>query len=337
MKLDSVRELKSTLFETLLADVGPKTGIHPHASPRGSSRAASVGHPPAISADLALGISARSKGDYRLAIRVQRRTLQSQAKVEAIQKRSRSEMDLRYIGAVTKCGANPWHQRRNRPLLLGGSVGHYLVTAGTLGGFVRVRKNQSVLILSNNHVLANENQAKAGDPILQPGGHDGGRRPRDVIAKLDTFVRIKKRGANFVDAAVATLEDKIAYDAAELTGLGKLAGLGPDFLDEGLLVSKVGRTTGLTHGRVTAFELDDVGVDFDAGACRFDGQIEIEGAGNDPFSDGGDSGSLIVDGDRRAIALLFAGSDQGGTNGQGLTFANPLHPVLAAFGADLVI
>lgn len=102
-------------------------------------------------------------------------------------------------------------------------------------------------------------------------------------------------------------------------------------------MSKIGRTTGLTHGRVTAFELDDVRVDFDAGICRFDGQIEIEGAGNHPFSDGGDSGSLIVDGDHRAVALLFAGSDQGGANGQGLTFANPLHPVLAAFGADLVI
>ena len=337
MKLDSVRELKSALLDSVLADPGSKTIIRSRVAPRGASHAGTSDHSQALSADLALGISARRKGDYRLAVRVQRRTLQSQARVEIVQKKSKGEVDLRYIGAVTKRTTSPWHQKRNRPLLLGGSVGHHLVTAGTLGGFVRLPKNDALLILSNNHVLANENQAKAGDPILQPGSYDGGRNPRDVIAKLHAFVRIKRRGANTVDAAVAALEAGIAYDAVELTGLGKLAGLGPDFLDEGLAVAKIGRTTGLTRGRVTAFELDDIKVGFDAGVSRFDGQIEIEGAGDHPFSDGGDSGSLIVDDDLQAVALLFAGSDQGGANDQGLTFANPLRPVLAAFGAELVI
>ena len=39
---------------------------------------------------------------------------------------------------------------------------------------------------------------------------------------------------------------------------------------------------------------------------------------------------------RQGVALLFAGSDQGGRNGQGLTFANPLREVLAALKADLL-
>jgi hypothetical protein len=34
-----------------------------------------------------------------------------------------------------------------------------------------------------------------------------------------------------------------------------------------------------------------------------------------PFSRGGDSGSLVVDADNKAVALLFAGGDQGGANG----------------------
>ena len=56
-----------------------------------------------------------------------------------------------------------------------------------------------------------------------------------------------------------------------------------------------------------------------------------------PFSAGGDSGSLIVGADRRAVALLFAGSDQGGANGQGLTYANPIYTVLDRLKIELAL
>ena len=72
------------------------------------------------------------------------------------------------------------------------------------------------------------------------------------------------------------------------------------------------------------------------GNLRFDGQIEIEGVGQRPFSDGGDSGSLIVDSRMKAVALLFAGSDIGGANDLGLTFANPIHRVLKDLNATLL-
>ena len=91
---------------------------------------------------------------------------------------------------------------------------------------------------------------------------------------------------------------------------------------------KIGRTTGLTYGKVTAFELDDVVVAFDAGNLNFDNQIEIEGVEEHAFSDGGDSGSLVLDPEFRAVGLLFAGSDIGGSNGKGLTYVNPIRPVL---------
>jgi hypothetical protein len=81
--------------------------------------------------------------------------------------------------------------------------------------------------------------------------------------------------------------------------------------------------------------LDNVTVEFDIGVLRFDNQIEIEG--DSPFSDGGDSGSLIVGADRRAVALLFAGSDQGGASGQGLTYANPIHTVLEELKIELAL
>jgi len=44
---------------------------------------------------------------------------------------------------------------------------------------------------------------------------------------------------------------------------------------------------------------------------------------------------LIVDEDLRAIGLLFAGGDEGGSNGKGLTFANPILTVLNKLQVDL--
>ena len=219
---------------------------------------------------------------------------------------------------------------------IGCSIGHYKITAGTLGCFVKPRKGDAVLVLSNNHVLADENGAKVGDRILQPGPHDGGRKAGDAVGKLVKFIKLKRVAANFLDVALCSVTPAIEYDTTTLTDSGKLAGLGDVVIDEGHAVSKIGRTTGLTHGRVSAFDVDNLIVEYDMGKLRFDNQIELEGTGAEPFSAGGDSGSLIVDDQLRGVALLFAGSDSGGSNGQGLTFANPLHRVLDDLKVNLL-
>ena len=97
------------------------------------------------------------------------------------------------------------------------------------------------------------------------------------------------------------------------------------------------RVTGIEskHGRVTAVELDGVTITYEIGDLSFDNQIEIEGTGTRAFSDSGDSGSLIVDDDMMAAALLFAGGDHGGTNGKGLTYANPIDAVMTALKVKL--
>jgi hypothetical protein len=100
-------------------------------------------------------------------------------------------------------------------------------------------------------------------------------------------------------------------------------------------VKKTGRTTARTNGRITAFDLDNVVVEYDMGNVSFDAQIEIEGVGNAPFSQGGDSGSLIVSTSNKAVALLFAGGDSGGSNGLGLTYGNPIGTVLSALDVSL--
>jgi hypothetical protein len=339
MRLESVRELKAALAKAV---VGPLSAA---AAPRSFGVAAqplseAAGHHRTV----ALGIARKGPRDFRLAVRLQRRELEFSPEVDRIRRMAKDEVDVRYIGrvikraraAATRRAAVPWNQKRHRPLRIGTSIGHFKITAGTLGCFVKGRADGRALILSNNHVLANENDAAAGDAILQPGPIDGGAKSRDAVGKLVRFVRLKRTGHNAVDCAVASVKDSIRFNHRDLRGVGRLTGVGPAFLDEGTRVAKVGRTTFATEGRVTAFELDNVIVGYDLGNLRFDNQVEIEGAGEEAFSAGGDSGSLIVDSDGRAVALLFAGGDVGGANGKGLTFANPIGAVLAALKVDLL-
>ena len=144
------------------------------------------------------------------------------------------------------------------------------------------------------------------------------------------------------DAALADLDKGVAFDRTRLREIRngkdeKLAGVAADPVDIGEILFKIGRTTGPTAGRVTAFDMDNVVVEFDDDReLRLDGQIEIEGAGVHAFSDGGDSGSLIVNDGMRAVGLLFAGSEQGGSNRRGLTYACPIGRVLNDLKAKLL-
>jgi len=82
-----------------------------------------------------------------------------------------------------------------RPAPGGVSIGHYQITAGTLGLVCGDGLKGGLAILSNNHVLANGDgygypRANQGDPILQPGPFDGGWDPQDRIGLLDRWVKI---------------------------------------------------------------------------------------------------------------------------------------------------
>lgn len=291
---------------------------------------------------LALGVAPAKKG-YRLAVRQQQSGPLVNALTEQIRNRAKGEVDVKYIGRLTKL-AGPtqpaFYQATRRPLRIGSSISDVqtsFISAGTLGCFVVGRQAPHYLgMLTNNHVIANENLNAAGSPIIQQGTLDGGKNPQQLVGALGKAVKLRANQANTVDAAVADLYEEIAFDARQIGNLGQLAGLG-DVVDlpKGASVHKVGRTTGQTEGRLTAFDIDNVLVEYDMGVLRFDNQIEIEGAGNSAFSDSGDSGSLIVDGSLRAIGLLFAGGDEGGANDQGLTYANPIATVLDALKVDL--
>ena len=85
-------------------------------------------------------------------------------------------------------------------------------------------------------------------------------------------------------------------------------------------------------------ELESAGLDLAtvAEVYTFDDQVEIDGVAGG-FSAGGDSGSVIWrSADRAPLGLLFAGSDSGGREGGGVTFANPLATVLSVLDLQWV-
>ncbi len=231
------------------------------------------------------------------------------------------------------------HRARHRPAPGGVSVGHVNITAGTLGsraiGLTSPWSNRH-LILSNNHVLANSNAARVNDSIIQPGPADGGRHPADQIAVLARWVPIRFGGAaNFVDCAFGWAWHQRIRGEQYYLSRGRPAyyrtGTSPLGASLGMTVGKSGRTTGLTMGRVTQIGVS-VNVNFGGGRIAlFRNQIAIRSVNANPFSAGGDSGSLIWHWATgvRPVGLLFAG-------GGGTTFANPIGAVLGALNIRLL-
>lgn len=216
----------------------------------------------------------------------------------------------------------PVYQRRIRPAPGGVSLGHERVTAGTLG--VLARGPRGPCLLSNNHILADENAARPGDAVLQPGPFDGGRAPRDAIAELSDFVELRADVVNEVDAAIATpyrMEDV----SSEVLGIGGVRG--SRAAEVGTRVLKFGRTSRLTRGEVVDVSAT-LKVWYRSGVLLFRNQIVIKGARSVRFSAGGDSGALVVDEEHHAVGLLSAGSPF-------VTISNPIARVEQALNVTV--
>jgi hypothetical protein len=114
---------------------------------------------------------------------------------------------------------------------------------------------------------------------------------------------------------------------------------------DGMSVEKVGRTTGYTKGTIVGRELMPIRVTVAAPQYQFQALVYFANAyiihgEADMFSDGGDSGSLVVhakaDGTREAVGLIFAGGPDSKAPGNVRSFMLPLEPILARLGVTLV-
>ena len=237
-------------------------------------------------------------------------------------------------GFVTSGGEN-YRTMRFRPVPGGVSASHTGVTAGTVGAVIRDKVSGNKMFLSNNHVFANTTSTNnyrghVGDPIIQPSPSDRGT-PSDTIATLYKFIPFVDDKTNLVDAALAMPVDQsiassyiLANDNFDMVSIN-----GVKSITAPIRVKKYGRTSGEDWGEILDFNFA-VAVDFDDGKTRnFVDQILVS-----IETRGGDSGSILLDGDNNAVGLVFAGGID--KKGRWYGVANKIRNVLAMLSDDEV-
>jgi len=250
--------------------------------------------------------------------------------VDKIRAKTIGEVDLKITGMIS--AAPPSEATVPGPLCIGASVGHCRGTAGTLGFFAQ-HADCTIGFVSNNHVVAESDHGLHGDEVLHPGPCDGGRSPDNVIGHLfGTYPTLQQKRGAVVDAAFVRLRDGIEYDPSRIGSSLRLKQTRVPIHTQSEVV-KFGRSTKLTRGRITAFGLRNLDVDYPViKRVFFDRQIEITPEDpNQRFSEHGDSGSLVVNPDGHPIGLLFAGSTRG------LSYANPIEDVLSELRVTLLV
>ncbi len=223
---------------------------------------------------------------------------------------------------------NPYQTSNTNYGVSGGNVNdatNSFCCSGTLGSLVTA--GGTYYILSNNHVLARQDQATAGEDVSQPGLIDNGCRPSTIVADYAAAVPL----GNNVDCAVATLRAGQMNTNGNIQDIGTISSV-PKSPSVGLAVQKSGRTTGHTTGTVGSTNTSvNVQYQIRCGSGQkytvsYTNQVVINSSS---FSAGGDSGSLIVTNNscHQPVALLFAGSSSD-------TIGNPIDDVLTKLGAQ---
>lgn len=213
------------------------------------------------------------------------------------------------------------------------AAGNYVFT-GTLGAMVLDRSTKARMALTNFHVACVDAGWSAGDTMTQPSRVDGGSCPADVFGTL-----ARAALSTHIDGAVVGIDAGAATDCA-IQDIGAVAGQAAASV--GLTVRKRGRTTGLTHGTVVSVDAS-VSIDYGDGLgvriLKNQIRVEVDTTKSAKFSDHGDSGSVVVTGDRKVVGLLFAGNDVPGNPALSGTvaFANPIQFVLDELDVDLCV
>ena len=233
------------------------------------------------------------------------------------------QTQVEIVGEIKAAAYNT--RAKFRPVIPAGvSVGNGREnSAGTIGAVVM--KNGIRYMLSNNHVLARQNNARIGEQIVQPGRADTRGVPTETIAILSAYKPVSFTQNNQIDAAIARYTGYHSYSVIDQAFKPSQVIASAR---AGQAVMKMGRTTGLTKGTVQSTNVT-IKVDFDGRTAVFQNQIYVKGDLGD-FLKAGDSGSLLVTQQgAHPIGLLFAG-------GEGSAFANPIKPVLDYFGVTMV-
>lgn len=208
--------------------------------------------------------------------------------------------------------------------------------AGTLTALGKTSDGRMIGI-SCNHVTGGCNTARPGTPIVVPGIQDVSPEQHEInVIGVHDFTGPMSQGLPQVfdistncDIAFFQVNDKQSKMLSSMQGSGEDAFDTPTTFakaKEDLLVKKWGRTTGRTRGKIKKVVSEPESIDYKItsyfgptssqvfnGTVYFRDFYEVESRGTDPFSIGGDSGSLVVtDGSgkpEKVVGILIGGND----------------------------
>ena len=227
-------------------------------------------------------------------------------------------------GTVTDIIAIGTPRFHARPVKLGAGISHVDSGPGSLGCIVTKQGDDGWYLLSACHVLAPAGLANIGDAILEPSRGQTAAAP---IANLADFEALKADGtSNMFDAAIARLirKEDVSITIPKI-GIPQVSVMEPALYQS---VRKFGARTLHTVGVVTDPMFDTV-ITRAGKSYLFDDIVAVTGAGG-PFSEGGDSGALVVDAtSTRPVGLVIGGG------AEDITFLSPIGPVLERFNVQL--
>lgn len=212
------------------------------------------------------------------------------------------------------------NQKKFRPVPCGAEI--YMPSSPFTGGYCTLGmfahstrpsdSSQTIYLLSCAHCFYRPDQV-----IFQPASND----PIDRIAYATRVVN-----STHVDGGIAELLDNELAAPCEIIGIGSPLGTyDVSVANLGELVVKSGRTTGTTIGSIAYLHAD---------ADDKKDQIIIADQNNVPFSDHGDSGSVVLmdQGPQRhkVIGLLWGGALQ-------YTILSPIQDVMNELEISLII
>ena len=191
---------------------------------------------------------------------------------------------------------------------------------GTLGCIAYIKNSNVPVILSNWHVLYGKGAVKNDNVWLSEGN-----KQRD-LTELG-YVHSGKIGniwfhnwEFFVDCAIGTISNpKMIASLPEINGCAEAK--------PGDKVHKMGAASRLTQGTIIDVKYEEK-TTVNGRIIFAKNQLLIRSENSKPFSEGGDSGAVILNKNNEIVGLLW------GTNNKGEGLVCPILPVMAALNIE---
>ena len=229
-------------------------------------------------------------------------------------------------------GKSSFNVGKIRPLEGGYDVSADTEKLGTLGCIVTnvINGERQFYILSNNHILGDENRIPIGAPIYQPSVYYTSKLHKEEIGILSNFIPIKYGSiplflkTNYMDCAIARVTNKNLV-SNKITFIGEITGVGTPVL--GSIIKKIGATTSLTEGTITSSNSTLITTSSRGKLALYKKQF-IAKAQNSS----GDSGSAVLNQNNEVVGLFFSGTD----NDEFMSFSN-INTILKKLKVDIYI